>query len=165
MTNTKTILKFGVFNLVIGKGIRFVGVNDIYAINWITGKYYFHLRISITPVAPDIHWDYTKEWVDLGAVEFGVVPYAIQSLTGNSNNIDTTSLKLKLNISDTSKMLLPYRLAITSIDSNKYVTPYQLSLKTFDTSSLSKRIKEEKTETNQNKRKELIQNYILMILV
>ena len=132
--------EFGVFNLVIGKGIRFVGVNDIYAINWITGKYYFHLRISITPVAPDIHWDYTKEWVDLGAVEFGVVPYAIQSLTGNSNNIDTTSLKLKLNISDTSKMLLPYRLAITSIDSNKYVTPYQLSLKTFDTSSLSKRI-------------------------
>jgi hypothetical protein len=132
--------EFGVFNLVIGKGVRFVGVNDIYAINWATSKYYFHLRISITPVAPDINWDYTKEWIDLGAVEFGVVPYAIQSLMGNNNNVDTTSLKLKLNISDTSKMLLPYRLAITSIDSNKYVTPYQLAQKTIDTLSLSNRI-------------------------
>jgi hypothetical protein len=132
--------EFGVFNLVIGKGVRFVGVNDIYAINWANGKYYFHLRISITPVAPDINWDYTKEWVDLGAVEFGVVPYAIQSLSGNNNSIDTASLKLKLNIADTSKMLLPYRIAIASIDSNKYITPYQLSKKTFDTLSLSNRV-------------------------
>jgi hypothetical protein len=132
--------EFGVFNLVIGKGTRFVGVNDIYAINWAVGKYYFHLRISITPVAPDVNWDYTKEWVDLGAVEFGVVPYAIHSLTGNNNSTDSANLKLKLNISDTSNMLMPYRLAIAGIDSNKYVTPYQLSLKTFDTLSLSNRI-------------------------
>ncbi|MEN9701248.1 MAG: hypothetical protein RIR55_563, partial [Bacteroidota bacterium] len=132
--------EFGVFNLVIGKGTRFVGVNDIYAINWATGKYFFHLRISITPVAPDMNWDYTKEWVDLGAVEFGIVPYAIQSLNANNNFVDTANLKLKLNIADTAKMLLPYRLAITSIDSNKYVTPYQLTQKTFDTLSLSNRI-------------------------
>ena len=122
-----TTNEFGIFNLMIGKGNRYTGVNDIYAIDWANGKYFFHLKISITPVAPAINWDYTKEWVDLGAVEFGVVPYAIHSLNA-ANNIDT------------AKMLLPYRLAIANLDSNRFVTPYQLSLKTFDTVYLSNRI-------------------------
>ena len=135
-----TTNEFGIFNIVIGKGKRFIGANDIYAIDWGTGKYYFHLKIAIQPIAPDINWDYTKEWVDLGAVEFGVVPYAIQSLSGN-NNIDITQLQLKLNIADTSKMLMPYRTALSSIDSSKYVTPFQLSLKSFDTTNLSNAIK------------------------
>ena len=122
-----TTNELGIFNLIIGKGSRYIGVNDIYAIDWANGKYYFHLKISITPVAPAINWDYTKEWVDLGAVEFGVVPYAIHTLNA-TNNIDT------------AKMLLPYRLAIANLDSNHFVTPYQLSLKTFDTVYLSNRI-------------------------
>lgn len=134
-----TTNEFGIFNIVIGKGSRFTGVSDIYAIQWDKGKYFFHLKISITPVAPAINWDYTKEWVDLGAVEFGVVPYAIHSLNTN-NSLDTANWKLKLNTSDTASMLLPYKMAISNIDSNKYVTPYQLSLKTFDTIHLSNRI-------------------------
>ena len=132
--------EFGIFNLVIGKGVRFMGSKDIFAIDWSKGNYFFHLKISITPIAPDLNWDYNKEWIDLGAVEFGVVPYAIQSLSSNSAGIDTTMLNSKLNISDTAKMLSSYRKAIFLGDSSKYVTPYQLTLKTYDTTSLSNRI-------------------------
>ena len=132
--------EFGIFNLIIGKGVRYVGVKDIFAIDWLKGNYFFHLKISITPIAPDVNWDYNKEWIDLGAVEFGVVPYAIQSLSSNAAGIDTATLNTKLNITDTARMLLPYHKAIFIGDSLKYVTPYQLALKTVDTSSLSNRI-------------------------
>lgn len=132
--------EFGVFNLTIGKGLRFVGAKDIFAIDWSKGNYFFHLKISITPVAPDLNWDYDKEWIDLGAVEFGVVPYAIQSLSSNAAGMDTAVLNAKLNVTDTTKMLLPYHKAILIGDSLKYITPYQFALKTLDTSSLSNRI-------------------------
>lgn len=132
--------EFGIFNLVIGKGVRFMGAKDIFAIDWAKGNYFFHLKISITPVAPDLNWDYNKEWIDLGAVEFGVVPYAIQSLSSNAAGLDSATLNAKLNIADTAKMLLPYQKAILIGDSSKYITPYQFALKVYDTSSLSNRI-------------------------
>ncbi len=135
-----TTNEFGIFNLVIGKGVRFMGAKDIFDIDWKKGNYFFHLKISITPIAPDLNWDYNKEWIDLGAVEFGVVPYAIQSLSSNSAGLDSAVLSTKLNIGDTTKMLASYRQAILLGDSSKYVTPYRFSLKTFDTSSLSNRI-------------------------
>jgi hypothetical protein len=47
------------------------------------------------------NWDYTKEWIDLGTVPFGNVPYAMYA--GKTANMDD-----KLNISDTSKMLSQY---------------------------------------------------------
>ena len=142
--------EFGVFNIVIGKGDRFMGVNDIYGIDWTSAKYYFHLRIAITPVSPGLDWVHNNEWIDIGTVEFGVVPYAIQSFSSNTVNIDTSILNTKLNVADTSIILSPYALKydvttglnkkINLADSSKYVTPFQLSLKTFDTSSLSNRI-------------------------
>jgi hypothetical protein len=130
----------GIFNLIIGNGTRYVGATDIYNINWGAGSYFFHLKISITPINPDPNWDYNKDWIDLGAVAFGVVPYAIQSLTGSNGNVDTTILNKKLNISDTSSMLRPYRNAISLADSSKYVTPFQFASKSYDTSYLSNRI-------------------------
>ena len=38
--------EFGIFNIVIGKGTRYTGVNDIYGIDWSTTNYYFHISIS-----------------------------------------------------------------------------------------------------------------------
>ena len=116
----------GIFNLVIGNGIRYIGANDIYNINWSSGSYYFHLKISITPIAPDPNWDYTKDWIDLGAVAFGVVPYAIQSLNASNGNLDTAIINSKLNIKDTASMLLPYR--------------NQVAAKSFDTLYLTNKI-------------------------
>jgi len=158
--------EYGIFNIIIGKGSRYEGVNDIYSIDWANANYYFHLKIAITPVSPDNNWDFNKEWIDLGAVEFGVVPYAIQSFSSNGMSFDTAILNRKLNIADTSiilspyalkidltngfskklntadtaSMLLPYRQSIRFADSNFYVTPFQFSLKTFDTTHLSNRI-------------------------
>ncbi len=142
--------EFGVFNIIIGKGERYTGVNDIYSIDWASTKFYFHLRIAITPISPSISWDFNKEWIDIGTVEFGVVPYAIQSMSSNSINIDTAILNTKLNVADTAIILSPYALKydlinglnrkLNIVDSSKYVTPFQLSLKSFDTTSLSNRI-------------------------
>jgi hypothetical protein len=39
-----TTNEFGIFNLMIGKGNRYTGVNDIYGIDWANGKYFFHLN-------------------------------------------------------------------------------------------------------------------------
>jgi hypothetical protein len=156
----------GIFNIIIGKGERYIGLSDIYGIDWPSAKFYFHLRIAITPVSPSNNWQKNNEWIDLGAVEFGVVPYAIQSLSSNALNIDTAilntklnvvdtavilspyatkvllanGLNRKLNIMDTASMLLPYKNIISIGDSSNYITPYQLSLKSFDTTNLSNRI-------------------------
>jgi len=130
----------GIFNIVIGKGSRYIGAKDIYDIDWTKPNYFFHLKIAITPIVPDINWDFNKEWIDLGSVEFGVVPYAIQSLLSTNNTVDTAILNAKLNISDTAKMLFPYQNALKIGDSSKYITPTQFKLKTFDTASLSNRI-------------------------
>ena len=32
----------GIFNIVIGKGERYIGLSDIYGIDWPSTKYYFH---------------------------------------------------------------------------------------------------------------------------
>ena len=140
----------GIFNIIIGKGERYIGLSDIYGIDWPSAKYYFHLRIAITPVAPSSNWQKNNEWIDLGTVEFGVVPYAIQSFSSNALNIDTAILNTKLNVVDTAVILSPYATKLlladglnkklNNGDSSNYVTPYQLSLKSFDTTNLANRI-------------------------
>ena len=161
--------ELGIFNIVIGKGERFVGANNLYEIDWAIATYYIHLKMSVVPISPTIEWDHEKEWIDLGTVAFGVVPYAIQSLNSNTVSIDSNTLKLKLNNvdtatmlapyayknvvnnlslsmlgklnnADTTNMLIPYHNILKLKDSSYYVTPYQLTLKTFDTSSISNRI-------------------------
>ncbi len=159
--------EFGVFNIVIGKGVRYIGATDLYSIDWLHGPYFIHLKIVIAPVTPSIDWDYTKEWIDLGSVEFGVVPFALQSFSSGSATLDTTVLSKKLNAADTVNMLSPYayKIDIASLNLNNtlkvnyadtltMLAPYrklfssndamttkieQLS-KSMDTSSLSSRI-------------------------
>ena len=98
----------GVFNIAIGKGKFIAGTTgSIDNINWSVTSYQLNLKISITPIAPTVTWDYHNEWIDLGNSPFGVVPYAMHVL-GGSSTIDPSILNAKLNISDTSKMLSTY---------------------------------------------------------
>lgn len=138
----------GVFGISIGKGTRTGGsLSALNNIDWSAGPYFLNLKISITPVAPLESWNYSKDWIDLGTTSFGTVPYALyaKSVAG----FDT-----KLNVSDTTKMLLPYAKsqALTLVQNSlstklntadsvvKYVTPAQLASNKFDTTTLSNRI-------------------------
>ena len=142
--------EYGVFNISIGKGTHIAGVTDLLQINWAQNKYYLHLKIAIVPIAASNNWDYSKEWVDLGAVEFGVVPYALQSFSASGGSMDTTALRNKVNIADTALMLLPYKRAVLKSDSltmviqnvvqvfdssRLYVTPYQLNQYRLDSAA------------------------------
>jgi hypothetical protein len=141
----------GVFSISIGNGERIGGTEkSLSNIDWANGPYYLGLKIAIKPVSPAINWDYTKELVDLGASPFGTVPYALYA----------GDVPGKLSISDTAKMLAPYRQMVNAQVSNststipsninavldsklnvadsgvKYVTITQLNAKTFDSSAI-----------------------------
>jgi len=144
----------GVFSISVGNGTRLSGTaNKLNDIEWQKGPYYLGLKIAIQPISPIANWDYSKELIDLGASPFGTVPYALYA--GNSGSIDG-----KLNISDTSAMLAPYKQLINNVANNisnnntnsinklidgklniadsitKYVTPSQLANKTFDSTAI-----------------------------
>ncbi|MEN9696641.1 MAG: hypothetical protein RLZ56_62 [Bacteroidota bacterium] len=143
--------EYGVFSICIGKGHRFTGALSLYQIDWNQLNYFIHLFIAIEPLNVTPNWDHNAEWVDMGAVPFGVVPYAIHAISSSGGGVDTTSLNTKLNIADTSAMLLPYKRGMMSLDSfvnnstglvhfndssRVFVTPYQLSLAKTDTNNL-----------------------------
>jgi hypothetical protein len=148
--------EFGIFNIIIGKGAHYIGVNDIYAIDWASSSYYFHLRIAITPISPDLNWEYNKEWIDLGTVEFGVVPFALQSFSSNGSVIDPVILNTKLNVVDTTTILAPYALKLDVMNwmSRKLSSADTANMLNTrferDTSSLSIRINQKENFTNKS---------------
>ena len=98
-TNTDA---FGVFNITIGAGKWLSGTaKNLTTIDWANGPYFLNIKISITPTAAAVDWDYTNDWVDLGTTPFGTVPYALYS----GSSVDVSS---KLSIADTAKMLINY---------------------------------------------------------
>ncbi|MCX6288385.1 MAG: hypothetical protein NTW92_01250 [Bacteroidetes bacterium] len=104
----------GIFNISLGNGKRTGGsATNLTNIDWAMGPYFLSLKIAITPRAPIPNWDYTKEWIDLGATPFGTVPYALYA--GSSAGLND-----KLSISDTSSMLAIYAKvqAIKSLETN-----------------------------------------------
>jgi hypothetical protein len=104
----------GVFNISLGNGKRTGGsATNLTNIDWAMGPYFLSLKIAITPRAPIPNWDYTKEWIDLGATPFGTVPYALYA--GSAAGLND-----KLSISDTSSMLAIYAKvqAIKSLETN-----------------------------------------------
>ena len=93
---------FGIFSIMVGNGTRVGGTTaGLSTIDWSKGPYYLNLKIVITPIAASNTWDYSKEWVDIGTTIFGTVPFALYS--ANTAKIDE-----KLNVLDTSKMLVAY---------------------------------------------------------
>lgn len=113
--------QMGIFNFTIGKGVRkggkFYNLNDI---DWANGPYYINIKIVITPVAPGVNWDYTKEWIDFGTTPFGTVPYALYASSSGD-------LVNKVNISDSIL---------------RYVTPTQLAARSYDISPILKKLSE-----------------------
>ena len=104
----------GIFYISLGNGKRTGGsATNLTNIDWAMGPYFLSLKIAITPRAPIPNWDYTKEWIDLGATPFGTVPYALYA--GSSAGLND-----KLSISDTSSMLAIYAKvqAIKSLETN-----------------------------------------------
>jgi hypothetical protein len=119
--------QMGIFNFTIGKGVRkggkFYNLNEI---DWANGPYYLNIKIVVTPVAPGVNWDYTKEWIDFGTTPFGTVPYALfASSSGDLGN--------KVNVSDSIL---------------RYVTPTQLAAKSFDISPILKSLSEKLDKVN-----------------
>jgi hypothetical protein len=139
----------GVFSISIGLGLYKEGIStSIEKMDWSSGPHQLNIKIAIEPLIPVIGWDYQKEWIDLGTLPFGVVPYALHALNGSAS-IDPALLNSKLNVLDTTAMLKGYtRLTSLSnieelnasmqmklqekvnlLDSNKlYVTPTQLAI-------------------------------------
>lgn len=148
--------ELGVFSIMIGQGLVNAGfTKSLKEIQWNKGPYYIHLKLSIKPSSSDLSWDYTKEWIDLETMPFGVVPYALHSFSSSTSLIDTSRWGSKLNIEDTSSMLAPYKMGmiradtilgkmtnyITVKDSTRlFATAFQLSQTKIDTNSLSARI-------------------------
>ena len=101
----------GMFSISIGNGTRVGGTaTGLNAIDWSQGPFYLNLKIAITPLAGNVGWDYTKEWVNIGTTSFGAVPYALYSANAGGVN-------QKLSITDTTKMLAPYAKAASVLDS------------------------------------------------
>ena len=103
----------GVFGIMIGQGVVNKGfVSQLKNIHWNDGPLYLNLHVSISPEPSDLHWDYNKEWVDLGTSPFGAVPFAMSVIGSTNSGIDTAYLNLelikKLSVSDTAKMLKSY---------------------------------------------------------
>ncbi len=150
----------GIFSITIGNGKWIAGIAPTLSkIDWSQGPYFLNIQIAITPIAPSMDWDYTKEWIDLGSTPFGTVPYALYAAnaiqsddklnisdTANmlSNYIKSValnkisnSLDNKLNIADTLKMLLPYKKRFDSL-----INLYNLNVNNNDSilSDLHKKI-------------------------
>ena len=137
----------GVFSISVGQGKRIGGTaTSLNGVDWAQGPYYLNLKIAITPVAPVVGWDYTKDLIDLGTSPFGAVPYALYAGS-------VTGLDKKLNIADSTKYVTPSQLNSKTFDQTpilnsiatklniadsltKYVTPAQLNAKTFDSTAI-----------------------------
>ena len=110
--------EWGLFAVQIGKGSWMGGsTTKLSLIDWSSANHQLSIKIAIEPEAPLPNWDYSKHLVLMGNTAFGVVPYALYSF-GNTNtaSFSVDALKLKLNISDTTSMLIPYA-KISSIQS------------------------------------------------
>ena len=110
--------EWGLFAVQIGKGSWMGGsTTKLSLIDWSSANHQLSIKIAIEPEAPLPNWDYSKHLVLMGNTTFGVVPYALYSF-GNKNtaSFSVDAVKLKLNISDTTSMLIPYA-KISSIQS------------------------------------------------
>ena len=161
----------GVFSISLGLG-KIIGgtVANLQSVAWANGPYFLNLKIAITPVAPILNWDYSKDLIDLGTTPFGTVPYAlfagsVYGFDQKLNISDTlnmlkdyakikviktleSTLLTKLSISDTSAIFAALNNKINSSNTKVnladslsiYVTPNQLAAKTFDLAPINNSI-------------------------
>lgn len=153
----------GVFNISLGNGIRTGGTSTgLATIDWSKGPFYLNLKVAITPIGGNNSWDYTKEWVDMGVTNFGVVPFALYAASAAKvddklNLSDTatmlktyakaikiqsleTAVASKLTAADTLTMLAPYAKAAYMIDSNFFKSQLASKLNNADTIFYTKKV-------------------------
>lgn len=149
--------EWGVFSVLIGKG-KTLGAtfSKLNQLDWTKGNYELQIKMAITPDAPLSDWNYNQHFISLGSTPFGVVPYALYSLTAGSANSD---LNDKLAIADTTQLLAPYVRKVASIDRVLldsllklkialkdsgvfFITPSQLNANRFDSSFISNSIEQ-----------------------
>lgn len=153
----------GVFNISLGNGIRTGGTSTgLATIDWSKGPFYLNLKVAITPIGGNNSWDYTKEWVDMGVTNFGVVPFALYAASAAKvddklNLSDTatmlktyakaikvqsleTAVASKLTAADTLTMLAPYAKAAYTIDSNFFKSQLATKLNNADTIFYTKKV-------------------------
>ena len=153
----------GVFNISLGNGIRTGGTSTgLATIDWSKGPFYLNLKVAITPISGNNSWDYTKEWVDMGVTNFGVVPFALYAASAAKvddklNLSDTatmlktyakaikiqsleTAVASKLTAADTLTMLAPYAKAAYMIDSNFFKSQLATKLNNADTIFYTKKV-------------------------
>lgn len=147
--------EWGVFSVLIGKG-RSLGAtySRLNQFDWSKGNFELQIKMAITPDAPLKDWDYNQHFISLGTAPFGVVPYALYSLSAGTS---TGNLNDKLAIADTSQLLAPYVRKVAAVDKGLidsllnlkiaikdsglyYITPTQLNARSFDSTSISSRI-------------------------
>lgn len=71
----------GIFLFTLGKG-QYVGglFNSLYKIPWEKLDYRVQIKIAIPPQPAQPNWNYQQNWLELGAVPIGIVPYALYAL-------------------------------------------------------------------------------------
>ena len=121
--------EWGLFSLQIGKGSWMGGyTTKLSFIDWSSANHQLSIKIAIEPEAPLPNWDYSKHLVLMGNSAFGIVPYAFYSFgNNNTSSFSVEALKLKLNISDTTSMLIPYA-KISSIQPLQELIQSKLSI-------------------------------------
>jgi UDP-3-O-[3-hydroxymyristoyl] glucosamine N-acyltransferase len=66
----------GIFNLIIGNGVRLTGTTKFDNLNWRFQIYFINLKVAVAPSIPTPGWDLAKEYVDMGTSQIWAVPYA-----------------------------------------------------------------------------------------
>ena len=98
----------GVFQFTLGKG-QFAGglFNSLYKIPWEKLDYRVQIKIAIPPRPEILGWNYQQNWIELGFIPIGIVPYALYAMQtadlptikskGRSGNlVATDSLAIQL---------------------------------------------------------------------
>jgi len=92
----------GVFQFTLGKG-QFAGglFTSLYKIPWEKMEYRVQIKIAIPPQPPIAGWNYQQNWVDLGSVPVGIVPYALYAVhTADSPPIKSKGRSVNLLAAD-----------------------------------------------------------------
>jgi len=104
----------GIFLFTLGKG-QFAGglFNSLYKIPWEKLDYRVQIKIAIPPQPPQPNWNYQHNWIELGAVPIGIVPYALYALqTTDSHSIKSKGRIGSLKAEDSLVIRLDYPLEL-----------------------------------------------------
>jgi hypothetical protein len=104
----------GVFQFTLGKGDYAGGLfNSLYKIPWEKLDFRIRFQIAVPPQPPIAAWNYQQNWIELGTVPVGIVPYALYALqTDGSPSIKSKGRSGFLSAADSAIIKLDIPLEI-----------------------------------------------------